>query len=175
MIRNSSFLFLSQATETKGIDSNAFSQVVSAIKAPGKREEKSWQEFEKTREKYMQGALAYEQKLGVALSKSVQGYKDRLDGVEQKSKLPADSGVKGIGQRVLGETFCYNRLADTSISGNSKLSDFPDKASANSKIDEVRSSQLFKRFQRENDSGDPLYFCVSGEILGRMVHTFKDE
>jgi hypothetical protein len=34
---------------------------------------------------------------------------------------------------------------------------------------------LFRRFQRENNGGDPPYFCVSAEILGRLIHTFKEE
>ncbi len=43
----------------------------------------------------------------------------------------------------------------------------------NGRIDEI--SHLFRRFQRENVSGDPPYFCVSAEILGRLIHTFKEE
>jgi hypothetical protein len=166
VIRNGFSLFSSQATAAKGINSDAPSQVTSNTKAAGKRVKKSWQERETSREEYMQEALAFEQKLGVPLSKAVQVYKDRLDGKEKEPKPPANSGGKGIGQCVLGETFCYNRVAEMSrLAGNSKLSDFTDKASVNSKVEEVKSIQLFKRFQRENDSGDPPYFCVSRLLI----------
>ncbi len=40
---------------------------------------------------------------------------------------------------------------------------------------DVKDRHLFRKFQRKNDSGDPPYFCVSAEILGRVIHTFKEE
>jgi hypothetical protein len=161
VIRYGSSLFLSQATAVKGIDSDASSQVVSGVKAPGKGVRKSWAEMRQLRDENKRAALEYEEILqktmDCTLSPRTQELKDKQKRKEAESKLPAAAGGKGIGQRVLGETFCYNRLADIScLVGNYKLSDFTDKMSVNSKVDKVKGSQLFKRFQKivkENDGG----------------------
>jgi hypothetical protein len=178
VIRNGSSLSLSKSTDAKGIDSNAPSQVFPAITTPGKRIQKSCQDIRKLQEENLQGALKYE---GLPFSAATQKYKDEQDRkenewLEMEARHAAASGGKDIGQPVLGMTFCINRLeAIRRFAADSELTDFTDKVAANCKIDEVRGFPMFKKFQRENDSGDPPYFCVSAEILGRVIHTFKDE
>ncbi len=94
---------------------------------------------------------------------------------EQSQERPPDPPANNvIGQRVLTETFCINRLEEIrQFAANSKLKDFTDGFERDIREEEI--SRLFKRFRRENGKGDPPYFCVSATIMGRLTHTFKEE
>ncbi len=94
---------------------------------------------------------------------------------EQSQERPlAPPGNDFIGQRVLGEAFCINRLEEIrQFAGNKKLKDFTDGFERDVREEEI--THLFRRFRRENIKGDPPYFCVSAAILGRLTHTFKEE
>jgi hypothetical protein len=77
-------------------------------------------------------------------------------------------------QRVLGEAFCITRLDKIrQLAGDLKLRDFTDGSDRDHCEGEI--THLFRRFSRENVGGDPPFFCVSASILGRLVHTFKEE
>jgi hypothetical protein len=79
-----------------------------------------------------------------------------------------------IAQRVLTEAFCINRLKEIrQFAGDSKLKNVLDGYEVEDREEEI--SRIFKRFRRENVSGDPPYFCVSAAMLGRLTHTFKEE
>jgi hypothetical protein len=82
--------------------------------------------------------------------------------------------IKPSAQRVLGEAFCINRLKEIrQLAGNAKLRDFTDGSDRDHREKEI--THLFRRFLRENVEGDPPFFCVSAAILGRLIHTFKEE
>jgi hypothetical protein len=111
VIRNGFSLSLSQVTEAKGINFNAPSQVdcpSGTLMSDKPRD----------RQRNMKEALVLFQKNGskTPLPPLLQRYKDQQDGKKEESKLPADSGGKDIGQRVLSESFCYNRLAEIRVS-----------------------------------------------------------
>ena len=75
---------------------------------------------------------------------------------------------------MLSEAFCVNRLKEIRrVAGNARLRDFTDSAAPDDQSREV--TQFFRRFLRENSAGNPPYFCVSAAILGRLIHTFKEE
>jgi hypothetical protein len=57
--------------------------------------------------------------------------------------------------------------------GNSKLRDFADGKDCSTREEEI--TDFFKRFMRQNAEGGIPYFCVSAPILGRLLHTFKDD
>jgi hypothetical protein len=77
-------------------------------------------------------------------------------------------------QRVLTEVFCVNRLREIrKLAGNSKLKDFTKGFERDVREEEI--SRVFKRFRCENVDGDPPYFCVSAAMMGRLIHTFKEE
>jgi uncharacterized protein YoxC len=83
-----------------------------------------------------------------------------------QEKLPA--------QRVLSEAFCINRLDRIrKLAGNERLKDFINGSNREDREKEI--TLLFKRFLRENVKGEPSYFCVSADVLWRMMHTFKEE
>jgi hypothetical protein len=167
MIRQGSSLSASQPSDTTGINSNAPLQVTSIGMASVKEKRTSQQRGEDM-DKVLQAALETETRAGGPfLSAIVQKYKADQD-LKGKEWLEKESAVvKNIGQRVLSMTFCLNRLAEMSrLAGNTKLSD---------SYHEVNDIQLFKKFQRENESGDPPYYCVTADIMGRALHTFKEE
>ncbi len=75
---------------------------------------------------------------------------------------------------MLGEAFCINRLDSIrQLVGNAKLKDFTDGADRSTREKEI--THFFKRFLRQNVEGDSPYFCVSAAILGRLIHTFKED
>ncbi len=91
---------------------------------------------------------------------------------QERFSVPPANNV--IGQWVLTETFCINRLKEIrQFAGNSKLKDFTDGYERDVREEEI--SRLFKRFRCENREGDPPYFCVSAPMMGRLTHTFKEE
>jgi hypothetical protein len=91
-----------------------------------------------------------------------------------KEKLPAPPSSNVEVQRVLGEAFCINRLDSIrQLVGNAKLKDFADGADRD--IREKDITHFFRRFLRQNVEGDSPYFCVSAAILGRLIHTFKED
>ncbi len=59
------------------------------------------------------------------------------------------------------------------MAGNARLRDFTNSAALDDQ--EREATQLFRRFLRENSAGNPPYVCVSAAILGRLIHTFKEE
>ncbi len=70
------------------------------------------------------------------------------------------------GQPILGMTFCVNRKKGISrLAGNTAITAL---------YDNLKTEPLFKKFRRDNSSGDP-YYCVSADILGRAIHTFQHE
>jgi hypothetical protein len=161
VIRNGSSLSQSQTAEAKGINLDVPPQVDSSSGT-------LMSDKPRGKQGSMKEALTLFQKDGIKepLPPVLQRYKDKQDGKEEESKLSASGASKDIGQCVLGMTFCVNRRAEISrLADNSKLSDT---------YKEVRDIQLFKKFQRENDSGDPPYYCVTADIL-RTLHTFKEE
>jgi hypothetical protein len=145
MIRNGSSPPLSQSSDAKGIDSTAPSQVDPTSRTLLSKEPKGPQ-------RNYREALALMQKDGTdtPLPASLQEYKDQQDHEEKKAKrLATVPSSKDIGQRVLGMTFCVNRLGAISrLAADSKLSDFTNIWAVNSRIDDVKGSHLFKRFQR---------------------------
>jgi hypothetical protein len=75
-------------------------------------------------------------------------------------------------QRVLGEAFCVNRLAQIrKLAGNERLME----EGFDRDPQEKEITHLFRRFLRDNGKKNPPYFCVSAAILGRLIHTFKEE
>ena len=54
-----------------------------------------------------------------------------------------------------------------------KLRDFTDGLDRDPRAGEL--AHLFRRFLRDNESDGPPYFCISASIMGRVVHTFKEE
>jgi hypothetical protein len=100
------------------------------------------------------------------------------DGIGINSNIFAQVNIEKesvpLSQRVLGEAFCINRLDKIRhLAANAKLKDFTDGSDRNDREKEI--THLFRRFLRENVEGDPPYFCVSAAILGRLIHTFKEE
>jgi hypothetical protein len=86
---------------------------------------------------------------------------------EEHANLAVPASTSVIGQPVLGMTFCINRRKEiVRLAGDSVLSD---------EYRDLRREPLFKKFRRENNSGDLPYYCVSGDILGRAIHTFQHE
>ncbi len=82
--------------------------------------------------------------------------------------------VKPPAQRVLGEAFCVTRLKEIrQLAGDLHLRDFTDGSNRDHREKEI--IHLFRRFLRENGKDGPPFFCVSAAILGRLVHTFKEE
>ncbi len=59
------------------------------------------------------------------------------------------------------------------MAGNSKLRDFTDGSDRDHREKEI--THLFRRLLRENGEDNPPFFCVSAAILGRLIHTFKEE
>ncbi len=70
------------------------------------------------------------------------------------------------GQPVLDMKFCINRKKD--------ISRLADNTAIDSSYGNLKAELLFKKFRRDNSSGDP-YYCVSADILGRAIHTFQLE
>ena len=82
--------------------------------------------------------------------------------------------VKLPAQRVLGEAFCITRLKEIrQLAGDLHLRDFTDGSNRDHREQEI--THLFRRFLRGNGESDPPFFCVSAAILGRLIHTFKEE
>ena len=89
------------------------------------------------------------------------------NGKEEQANLAVPASINVIGQPVLGMTFCINRRKDiVRLAGNSVLT---------SEYHDLQREPLLKKFRRENNSGDPPYYCVSADILGRAIHTFQSE
>jgi hypothetical protein len=85
-----------------------------------------------------------------------------------------DKEVKVPAQRVLGEAFCITRLKEIrQLAGNLHLRNFTDGSNRDHREKEI--THLFRRFLRKNGEDDPPFFCVSTAILGRLIHTFKEE
>ncbi len=85
-----------------------------------------------------------------------------------------DKEVKVSAQRVLGEAFCITRLKEIrQLAGNLYLRNFTDGSNRDHREQEI--SHLFRRLLRKNGEGEPPFFCVSAAILGRLIHTFKEE
>jgi hypothetical protein len=85
-----------------------------------------------------------------------------------------DKEVKGQAQLVLGEAFCITRLKEIrQLAGNLHLRNFTDVSNRDHREREI--THLFRRFLRQNGQDDPPFFCVSAAILGRLIHTFKEE
>ncbi len=134
-IRNGSFLYLSQPTEAIGNNSDASPQVDTSLDAPRKGGKRSWEERRQLRETTAQAAKAYREKydkLGdCPLSPRTQALKNDRDCQETEAnrkeegaqeKLPAPPGSNVVGQRVLSEAFCVNRLKEIrQLAGNTKL------------------------------------------------------
>ncbi len=59
------------------------------------------------------------------------------------------------------------------MAGDLHLRDFTDGSNRDHREQEI--THLFRRFLRENGEDDPPFFCVSAAILGRLIHTFKEE
>ncbi len=92
----------------------------------------------------------------------------------EKEKLPAPLVSNAEGQRVLGEAFCINRLDSIrQMVGNSKLGSCANSKDGRARAEEI--SDFFRRFMRQNAEDSIPYFCVSAPILGRLLHTFKDD
>jgi hypothetical protein len=92
------------------------------------------------RKRNMKEALALFQKNGskTPLPSVLQRYKDLQDGKEEESNIPASVGSKDIGQRVLNESFCVNRLAEIRrVAADARLRDFTDSAAPNSHFGEI--------------------------------------
>ena len=93
---------------------------------------------------------------------------------KRKSFQPAPPNNNVEGQRVLREAFCINRLDSIrQMVGNSKLRDFADGKDSSTREEEI--TDFFKRFMRQNAEDGCPYFYVSAPILGRLLHTFKDD
>jgi hypothetical protein len=85
-----------------------------------------------------------------------------------------DKEVKSQAQLVLGEAFCITRLKEIrQLAGNLYLRNFTDGANRDHREKEIQ--HLFRRFLRQNGPDNPPFFCVSAAILGRLIHTFKEE
>ena len=85
---------------------------------------------------------------------------------EKEVKVPA--------QRVLGEAFCITRIKEIrQLAGDLHLRDFTNGSNRDHREQEI--THLFRRFLRENGEGEPPFYCVSAAILGRLIHTFKEE
>ncbi len=54
-----------------------------------------------------------------------------------------------------------------------RLRDFTDGLDRDPRAGEI--AHLFRRFLRDNGGDGPPYFCVSASIMGRVMHTFKEE
>jgi hypothetical protein len=98
------------------------------------------------------------------------------DGIGINSNISVKVNVEKesapVPQRVLGEAFCINRLDRIrKLAGNERLKDFMNGSNRDDREKEI--TLLFKRFLRENVEGVPSYFCVSADILWRLIHTFK--
>ncbi len=59
------------------------------------------------------------------------------------------------------------------MAGDLHLRNFTDGSNRDHREREI--THLFRRFLRGNGEGEPPFFCVSAAILGRLVHTFKEE
>jgi hypothetical protein len=110
---------------------------------------------------------------GLLLSSSQQS-----DGIRINSNISTQVNVEKESvpqpQRVLGEAFCITRLDKIrELDGDLKLRDFTNGLDRDPREGEI--THLFRRFSRENVGGDPPFFCVSASIMGRLVHTFKEE
>jgi hypothetical protein len=102
----------------------------------------------------------------------------RTDGIGISSNVFAQVNVEEesapVPQRVLGEAFCINRLDRIrKLAGKERLKDFINGSNREDREKEI--TLLFKRFLRENVKDGPSYFCVSADVLWRMIHTFKEE
>ncbi len=92
---------------------------------------------------------------------------------KRKEKLPAPSSSDVEGQRVLTEAFCINRLDSIrQMVGSTKLGIFADGKDHSARAEQI--AQFFGEFMRQNAEDDSPYFCVSAPILGRLMHTFRD-
>ena len=110
-------------------------------------------------------------------SKDIQGRKEAAEERRRnrkKEKLPAPSSGNVEGQRVLTEAFCINRLDSIrQMVGSLKLGVFADGKDHSARAEEI--AHFFKEFMRQDAEDDIPYFCVSVPILGRLLHTFKDD
>ncbi len=102
----------------------------------------------------------------------------RTDGIGINSTISAQVNIEkesvSLPQRVLGEAFCVNRLDKIwQLAGNAKLKYLTDGSDRDNLEKDI--THLFRRFLRENVEGDPPYFCVSASIIGRLIHTFKED
>jgi hypothetical protein len=164
VIRNGSSLSLQHSVEANGNNSNASLQV---------------------------DASKLDENLGVGpispTTQALQEYQDnvlkdiqeRKDAAEErrrsrrKEKLPSPSSSDVEGQRVLTEAFCINRLdIIRQMVGSAKLGVFADGKDNSARAEQI--AQFFEEFRRQNAEDDSPYFCVSAPILGRLMHTFKD-
>ncbi len=92
----------------------------------------------------------------------------------KREKLPAPSSSDVEGQRVLTEAFCINRLDSIrQMVGSAKLGVFADGKDNSARAEQI--AQFFDELRRQNAEDDAPYFCVSAPILGRLLHTFRDD
>ncbi len=85
-----------------------------------------------------------------------------------------DKEIKAQAQLVLGEKFCITRLKEIrQLAGDLHLRNFMDGENRDHREKEIQ--RLFRRFLRQNGPDNPPFFCVSAAILGRLIHTFKEE
>ena len=172
-IRNGSLLSLSQTTEVTGNNSDASPQVETSLDAPREKVKRTPEEDILRREANARQIKSYQEKEDktrgdLPLSpKSQEIRTKRMARAERdlavakryreqsQERLPDPPANNVIGQRVLTETFCINRLEEIrQFAGNSKLKDFTDGFERDIREEEI--SRLFKRFRRENGKGDPL-------------------
>ncbi len=59
------------------------------------------------------------------------------------------------------------------MAGDLHLRDFTDGANRDHREKEIQ--HLFRRFLRQNGPDNPHFFCVSSAMVGRLIHTFKEE
>jgi hypothetical protein len=164
VIRNGSSLSFQQSVEANGNNSNASLQVDASRLdenlgvGPTSPTTQALQEYHDTAAKDLQ---------------------ERKEAAEErrrnkrKEKLPALSSSDVEGQRVLTEAFCINRLESIrQMVGSTKLGIFADGKDHSARAEQI--AQFFDEFKRQNADDDSPYFYVSVPILGRLIHTFKD-
>jgi hypothetical protein len=195
VIRNGSSPTFLHSKEAIGNNSDASLQVDTRKDAQEKKRERSDEERKQQQEEVARAAQVYMDKFeklaDCPLSPNTQALKDyrdkalkdnqerkeaaeKLRRIREKEKPPAPLISNVEGQRVLREAFCINRLDSIRrMVGNSKLRAFADGKDHSAREEEI--TDFFKKFMRQNAEDGIPYFCVSAPILGRLLHTFKDD
>ena len=172
VIRNGSFLSLSQTAAAIGNNSDASPQVDAAIVAPRSEPSRSLEHAVQRCQAVKRAAEALMERSGSPGDISTFSMVQAITDGQNHQEAAASSKV--VGQRVLSEAFCINRLEQIrQLAGNAKLKKLAD-GSIQEDV-EGGITQLFRRFRCENVEGDPPYFCVSASIIGRLIHTFKED